>query len=90
MNLKFTIPTVNDILPRAEELADAWRFGIELLIKKHLIARDESSPPNGLMQKRLRLAFPISSLTICEAKTPEPHQKQALERQTTGAMLPIA
>lgn len=51
MNLKFTIPTVDDILPRAEELADAWRFGIEVLIKKHLIARDESRPPNGLMPK---------------------------------------
>lgn len=51
MNLKFTIPTVDDLLPRAEELADAWRFGIEVLIKKHLIARDESRPPNGLMPK---------------------------------------
>lgn len=51
MTLKIHISPAVDVLPPAEELADAGRSGVEVLVKNHLIARNGSRPQRGAMPK---------------------------------------
>ena len=51
MTVTIHIDVPRDVLPSAEELADAGRQGMEVLVKEHLLARNESRPKRGLMPK---------------------------------------
>lgn len=63
MKLKLNIVTPVDVLPPADELADAARYGIEVLIKNHLRSRNDSRPPRGLMPKTNYYADAAESVT---------------------------
>lgn len=51
MKLKLTFHPPASLLPPAEELADAGRFGIEALLRRHLRERHDSRPPRGAMPR---------------------------------------
>jgi hypothetical protein len=63
MTLKIHISPAVDVLPPAEELADAGRYGIEVLVKNHLIARNGSRPQRGAMPKSNFYANAARSVT---------------------------
>ena len=63
MKLKLNLISAADTLPPVEELADAARYGVEVLIKNHLRSRNNSRPPRGLMPKTNYYADAAESVT---------------------------
>lgn len=63
MKLKLNVISAADTLPPVEELADAARYGVEVLIKNHLRSRNNSRPPRGLMPKTNYYADAAESVT---------------------------
>lgn len=63
MTLKIHISPAVDVLPPAEELADAGRFGIEVLVKNHLLARNDSRSSRGTMPKSSYYAHAAESVS---------------------------
>lgn len=62
MKLKLTFHPPANLLPPAEELADAGRFGIEALLRRHLQERNDSRPPRGAMPRSNYWAGAASSV----------------------------
>ena len=63
MKLKLNVISAADTLPPVEELADAARYGVEVLIKNHLRSRNNSRPSRGLMPKTNYYADAAESVT---------------------------